>query len=313
MTVRDFTAADVPDQTGRTHLVTGANTGLGYETANVLAARGARVLMGCRNRDKAEAARGRILATALNADVAIVELDLADLASVRAVAERVREEDRLDALINNAGLMMPPRGETTDGFERQFGVNHLGTFALTGLLIDKLRETPRSRVVTTASNAHRSGRIDLDDPNATTSYSRWGRYAMSKLANLLHALELDRRLRVADPSPDRTIAVSCHPGGADTELGRFMPGPLKLALPLMRPFLNTAAMGAWPQLAAATAPGVEGGDYLGPSGRGEWKGPARTVEPTERAKDVELARQLWALSEEMTGVRYDLVPVPERA
>lgn len=299
--VENFTAKDVPDQTGRAILVTGANTGLGFETAKVLAGKGARVLMGCRSLEKAEAAKAEILKAHPDADLEIVEIDLGDLASVRAAAERVAAEPRLDVLVNNAGLMMPPLQRTTDGFEAQFGVNHLGPFALTGLLLDTLRETPGSRVVDTASNAHKRGRIDFDDPNAEKGYSAFGRYAMSKLANLLHVKELDRRLKAAGAD---TIAVAAHPGGADTELARYLPGWGQALMPVVRPFINTAAEGAWPTLAAATAPGVSGGDYLGPGRKFGWEGPAEQVSASARAYDTDAARRLWEISETMTGVGY---------
>lgn len=294
-----FTDADVQDQTGKTFFVTGANTGLGFETAAVLAAKGARVLLGCRSRSKAEEAVGRIRAAQPEANVEIVDVDLGDLASVKAAAERVAQEPRLDGLINNAGVMMPPRELTKDGFESQFGVNHLGTFALTGRLLATLDKTPGSRIVCTSSNAHKSGNIDFDDVNAERSYSTFRRYSMSKLANLLHVAELDRRLRAKGSF---TIAVAVHPGGSDTDLPRHLPGWSKALLPFIRPFMNTALQGAWPTLMGATAPGVEGGEYFGPSGLMEVAGPATRVQGTARSKDAALARRLWDLSVQMTGV-----------
>ena len=211
-------------------------------------------------------------------------------------------EPRLDVLLNNAGIMMPPREETADGFESQFGVNHLGTFALTGLLLDKLAAGQDPRVVITASMAHRSGRIDFEDINAEQSYSRWGRYAMSKLANLLHMYELDRRLRAANSG---IKAVACHPGVADTELSRNFPGfMVSLFRPVSSLFMNTAAQGAWPTLAAAAGEGVESGQYFGPSRNNEWVGPARAVQPRPKAKRIEPAKRLWEISESMTGVQY---------
>lgn len=304
MTISNFTEMDVPDQTGRVYFVTGANSGLGYETTKVLAGRGARVLMGCRSADKAEEAIADIKAVYPEAELRFVPLDLGDLGSVRAAAKLVAAEPRLDVLLNNAGIMMPPREETADGFESQFGVNHLGTFALTGLLLEKLAHGRDPRVVITASMAHRSGRIDFDDINAEQGYSRWGRYAMSKLANLLHMYELDRRLRAAD-SP--IAAVACHPGVADTELSRNFPGFLvSLFRPVSNLFMNTAARGAWPTLAAAAGEGVESGQYFGPSRNNEWVGPAREVQPRPTAKRIEPAKRLWDISESMTGVRYPL-------
>ncbi len=295
---RGFTADDVTDQIGRTVLVTGANTGLGYETALVLAGRGARVLLGCRSIDRAQAARDRILTRHPTAEVDIVELDQGDLGSVRAAADRVLAEERLDVLVNNAGIMMPPRTLTTDGFEAQFGVNHLGTFALTGLLLPALLERSDSRVVITSSLAHRAGRIHWDDLDATAGYQRQERYQQSKFANMVHHLELDRRLRAAG-APTRSIC--CHPGIATTELGRHLGPAATVLLPVVRPFFNSPAAGAWTTLMAATAD-LPGGAYVGPSKRGETAGPAVVVEPIDRARDPELGRRLWERSIELTGV-----------
>ena len=304
MTISNFTDKDVPDQSGRVFFVTGANSGLGYEAARVLAKKGARVLLGCRSEEKAVLAMANIREEHPNADLHFVPLDLGSLKSIRAVAKHVASEPRLDVLINNAGIMMPPREETEDGFESQFGVNHLGTFALTGLLLDKLSQGQEPRIVITSSMAHRSGWIDFDDINAENSYSRWGRYAMSKLANLLHMYELDRRLKAAG-SP--IVAVACHPGVADTELARNFPGFLiSLFRPVSSLFMNSAAQGAWPTLAAATGEAVDGGQYFGPSRKGEWVGPAREVQPRSIAKKAEPAEKLWKISEEMTGVQYPL-------
>ena len=294
-----FTAADVPDQTGRTILVTGANTGLGFEASKVLAERGARVLLGCRSDDKAHRAMAEIQAAVPDADLEFVSLDQADLASVRRAAEQVQSEDRLDVLVNNAGIMMPPKELTVDGFESQFGVNHLGTFALTSLLLPKLAEQPGARVVVTSSIAHRGAKIYFDDINAEQSYKTQDRYGQSKLANLLFMYELDRRLRAADSS---TIAVACHPGIADTELARHLPPVVRFAVPLFRPFFNSAAEGAWPTLMAATDPTIAGGAYLGPTKRNETAGPAGVARATAVAKDDAIAAGLWELSIEMTGI-----------
>ena len=294
-----FTASDVADQTGRTFLVTGANTGLGFETAKVLAARGGRVLFGCRSEDKAIAAMAEVLAAHPDADIDFVRLDQGDLASVRAAAVQVATEERLDVLVNNAGIMMPPRELTVDGFESQFGVNHLGTFALTSLLLPKLGEQAGSRVVVTSSIAHKGSKIFFDDLAGERSYRTQDRYGQSKLANLLFMYELDRRLRAAD---SETIAVGCRPGIADTELSRHLPAVVRFAVPLFRPFFNSAAEGAWPTLMAATDPGIEGGDYTGPSKRGETAGPAQKVRSTATARNEALAGELWDISIEMTGV-----------
>ena len=304
MTIRNFTDKDVPDQNGRVFFITGANSGLGFEAAKVLAGKGARVLLGCRSDTKAKKAMDAIRGDYPDADLRFIPLDLGDLSSIRAAAALVENEPRLDVLLNNAGIMMPPREETADGFESQFGVNHLGTFALTGLLLDKVSQGQNPRIVITSSMAHRSGQIDFDDINAGKRYSRWGRYAMSKLANLLHMYELDRRLRAAD-SP--IITVACHPGVANTELARNFPDfMMSLLQPVSSLFMNTAAQGAWPTLAAAAGEGVEGGQYFGPSRNGEWVGPAREVQARPKAKRIEPAKRLWDISEEMTGVRYSI-------
>lgn len=294
-----FTEQDVGNQEGRTFVITGANTGLGYETARVLAGKGARVVVACRSQQKANDAIDRILAQHPSADVAFVPLDLGDLSTVRTCAETLQQEDRIDVLINNAGIMVPPLQLTTDGFESQFGVNHLGPFALTGLLLDKLREVADARVVSTSSIAHKGGSIAFSDINAEKKYSATGRYAQSKLANLLFAYELQRRLEAAG---DSLISVACHPGIADTELTRFLPGPLRAATPLFRPLFNSAAQGAWPTLYAATGEDISGGDYLGPCKRRESAGPAVHVKSTRKSHDKGLAARLWDLSIDMTGV-----------
>lgn len=293
-----FTAADVPDQTGKTIIVTGANTGIGFEAAAVLAARGARVLLACRSRDKAEAAMARIREALPGADLAFLPLDQADLESVRRAAEQAAAEPRLDALINNAGVMMPPLMRTVQGFEQQFGVNHLATFALSGLLLPKLAETPGSRIVVTASLAHQRGNLDWDDLNAEKSYKRGLRYSDSKLANLLFVQELDRRLRAAGLP---VTAIACHPGVASTELGRHM-GPFAVLFGLVGRFLNTAAMGAWPALQAATDPNAKPGGYYGPTGWREMRGVSGEATRSARAQDPALAQRLWEVSIEMTGI-----------
>ncbi|MDX2381317.1 MAG: oxidoreductase [Acidimicrobiia bacterium] len=294
-----FTDTDVPDQSGRTVVVTGANTGIGFETARVLAAHGARVLLGCRSEERARLAMDAITDDVPDADLEFVALDQGDLASIEAAAAQIADEPRLDVLVNNAGIMVPPRELTTDGFESQFGVNHLGTFALTGRVLGKLGEQEGSRVVVTSSLAHRTGKIFFDDIDASASYRAQQRYQQSKLANLLFMYELDRRLTAAESD---TIATGCHPGIAETELSRHMPKAIALIAPVLRPFFNTALQGAWPTLMAATSPDVGGGDYCGPSRRKETSGPATTVGSTSTARDVELARKLWDLSVEMTGV-----------
>jgi NAD(P)-dependent dehydrogenase (short-subunit alcohol dehydrogenase family) len=299
-----FTEADVPDQSGKTIVVTGANTGIGYEAARVLAAKGARVLLACRDEAKAADAMARIKVESPNADLVFLPLDQADLASVRRAAELASGQPRIDVLLNNAGVMFPPLTRTRDGFELQFGVNHLGAFALTGLMLPKLAETPGSRVVVTASLAHRRGNIQWDDLNALKGYNRTARYSDSKLANMLYFAELDRRLRAAG-SP--VTALGCHPGVAATELMRHA-GPFRVVTPLFGFLLNTAAMGAWPALQAATAPNVEPGGYYGPQGMGEMRGAAGPARRAKASRDPDLARRLWDVSVAMTGVDPGLPP-----
>ena len=296
---RGFTERDVPDQDGSTVVITGANTGLGYEAARVLSAKGARVLIACRSRQKAEEAIDRIRQENGPVDISHVPLDLGDLSSVSDCAEQLQSEEKIDVLINNAGIMVPPYELTKDGFESQFGVNHLGPFALTGLLLDKLAETPSSRVVNTSSIAHNAGKIRFADINAERSYSASGRYGMSKLANLLFTYELQRRLDAAEVP---VLSVACHPGIASTELTRYMPGMLNRVTGLMQPLLNTAAAGAWPTLCAATSDEVEGGDYYGPAKRFETAGPAVKVRSNRASRDTRVAERLWELSVDMTGV-----------
>jgi NAD(P)-dependent dehydrogenase (short-subunit alcohol dehydrogenase family) len=301
-----WTADDVPDQTGRLALVTGANSGIGLETARVLVGRGARVLMACRNPEKGADAQQEIG----SAHVELLELDLADLASVRSAASRVlAEHDRLDLLINNAGIMAVPEGRTPDGFELQLGTNHLGHFALTGLLVERLLETPGSRVVNVSSGAHRWGDLDFDDLQwERRTYKRFGAYGSSKLANLLFTLELQRRF---DVDGAKSLAVSAHPGIAKTNLARRPAGsPGAWRDSVMRLFtgwmLQDAAMGALPTLRAATDPDVLGGEYYGPDGRGELGGHPVKVPASTRAQDAERAARLWRVSEQLTGVSFPL-------
>jgi len=296
--MKGFTAKDVPDQSGKCFMVTGANTGLGFETSKVLAARGARVLMACRNAAKAQAAMDRIRKESPSADLAFVELDQADLDSVRRAAETVKAEPRLDVLVNNAGIMFPPLERTRQGFESQWGVNHLAPFALTALLLGKLGETPGSRVVVTSSLAHRGGKIDWDDLNAEKSYNRTQRYSDSKLANLLFAFELNKRLRAAG---SHIGVTACHPGFAKTDLDRHS-GVFRILFPLAGLVFNNAAQGAWPTLQAATDPDFEPGGFYGPQQFFEARGPSGISTRTDASKDPELARRLWDVSIEMTGI-----------
>lgn len=296
----NFTDVDVGDQSGRVFLVTGANTGLGFEATKVLSQKGGRVFMGCRSEAKANAAIDAIKSENPGADVQFLSIDLADLASVKSAAIQMQQESRLDVLINNAGIMFPPLEYTQDEFESQFGVNHLGTFALTCLLLTKLAETEGSRVVTTSSLAHTvNAEISFDDIDAKKNYNKFKRYNQSKLANILFMLELDRRLK-ASGSP--VISTGCHPGIAETELGRHMSKLVQMLFLPFRPLFNTPAKGAWPTLAAAVGDGVKGGDYFGPEGFNEWRGKAGDAKIHPTGRDTDLASRLWALSIEMTGI-----------
>ena len=303
-----WTEADIPDQTGRTALITGANSGIGFEAARALAEHGARVVLACRSRVKADAAVQAIATTAPAADVSVLELDLADLDQVTvAAATFASAHDRLDLLINNAGLMAIPKQTTVQGYEMQLGVNHLAHFALTGRLLDRLLATPGSRVVSISSQGHRPGRIAFDDLQSEQKYGPWKAYFQSKLANLLFVAELQRRLTAVD-SP--TLALAAHPGGSRTNLGHENPGGIlntigHVGRPVIEKIaLQSAAMGALPTLRAATDPAVVGGEYFGPDGLGEQRGHPRVVGRSRRAQDEDVARRLWEVSEELTGVRY---------
>lgn len=298
-----FTESDVPEQSGKCFIVTGANTGIGFETSRVLAARGARVIMACRSKEKAEKATARIKQLIPAAELVFLPYDQGDLESIRDAANQMTKESRIDALINNAGVMTPPLTRTKQGHELQFGVNHLGCFAFTALLLPKLAETEGSRVVVTSSFAHRNASLDWDDLNAEKGYDKTKRYAASKLANALFFFELDRRLR-ASGSP--VMAVGCHPGFAATDLGRHM-GALQILLPLTGLLLNSAAKGAWPALQAATGP-VKAGGYYGPIGFGGIRGVSGEAPITAQAQNEELARRLWDTSVAMTGIDPGLLP-----
>ncbi|HZU50030.1 MAG TPA: SDR family NAD(P)-dependent oxidoreductase [Mycobacterium sp.] len=297
-----WTAADIPDQTGRVAVITGANTGLGYETAMALAAHGAHVVLAVRNLDKGKEAADLIAKRNPDATVMLQELDLTSLDSIRAAADQLRtEHDHIDLLINNAGVMWTPKQLTKDGFELQFGTNHLGHFALTGLLLDRLLPIAGSRVVTVSSLGHRiRAGIHFDDLQWERRYSRVGAYGQSKLANLLFTYELQRRL-----APRGTaIAVAAHPGGSRTELTRNLPPVAARVTSVIEPLFQDAAMGALPTLRAATDPGVLGGQYYGPDGFGEQRGYPKVVASSDQSHDVELQKRLWAVSEELTGVVY---------
>src|SRR5690349_22546183 len=294
-----WTSDDVPGQQGRLAVVTGANTGLGFETARVLAARGASVVLAVRDTDKGKRAAARIAGIAPGADVTVQPLDLASLESIRAAAGELRaRHPRIDLLVNNAGVMFPPRQTTGDGFELQLGTNHLGHFALTGLLLEQMLPVPGSRVVTVSSLAHRiRARINFGDLQGERSYSRVAAYGQSKLANLMFAYELARRLSGAGT----TIAVAAHPGLASTELTRNSPAIAAFSYALVS---QNAAMGALPTLRAATDPGVLGGQYYGPGRLFGASGYPELAHSSRRSRDAAVQRRLWAVSEELTGVTF---------
>jgi NAD(P)-dependent dehydrogenase (short-subunit alcohol dehydrogenase family) len=304
MNSRNWTAADVPPQHGRTVVVTGANTGIGFEAAKVLAAHGASVVLAVRSLGKGNDAAARIIAAAPGADVTVCQLDLSSLDSVRSAAAALRSSrPAIDLLVNNAGVMYTrSASKTADGFELQFGTNHLGHFAFTGLLLDRLLHVEGSRVVTISSIGHRiRARINFDDLQSERSYSRVAAYGQSKLANLLFTYELQRRLagRAA------TIAVAAHPGVSNTELARNLPAVLRRLNSVFSPlFTQSAAMGALPMLRAATDPGAAGGQYYGPGGFRELRGYPVLVRSSGQSHDAGLQRRLWAVSTELTGVDF---------
>ncbi|HZU59410.1 MAG TPA: oxidoreductase [Solirubrobacteraceae bacterium] len=294
---RRWTASNIPDQTGRTAVVTGANSGLGLETARALARAGARVVMACRDLEKGEKA-----ARTMPEAAEVRQLDLADLSSVTAFAEGFR--DPLDILINNAGVMAPPRRLTVDGFESQFGTNHLGHFALTGRLLDRLLAAPEPRVVTLSSLAHRLGRIRFSNLQGDRRYVSWLAYGQSKLANLMFCFELQRRATAAG-TPLKSLAA--HPGYSRTNLQFAAPRMYEQAVMAVTNVLvgQSAEMGALPVLYAATVRDLPGGSFVGPGGLGEVRGYPKVVSADSRAYDEAIWRRLWEVSEELTGVSYD--------
>ncbi len=291
-----WTAADIPDQSGRTIVITGANSGIGAATAHELARAGARVIIACRNTAKGEAA-----AAGMPGTVEVHELDLADLSSIRRFAAKL--DGPLDALVNNAGVMAIPLRRTADGFEMQIGTNHLGHFALTGLLLDRMTD----RVVTVSSGVHRMGRINLDDLNwHHRRYQRWLAYTQSKLANLLFAYELQRRLATAG---SHVKSLAAHPGYAATNLQSHTESLQDHFMALgNRFFAQSASMGALPTLYATVIPGLISGAYIGPDGLFEQRGHPKIVTSSPASKNPDLARRLWTLSEQLTAVTYTFTP-----
>jgi NAD(P)-dependent dehydrogenase (short-subunit alcohol dehydrogenase family) len=312
MATGKWTAEQIPSQAGKTALITGANSGIGYQAALELARHGAHVLLGCRNEAKGRAALERLLreARGTNAEGAsaeVVQLDMASLASIRAFAAAFLGRGiALDLLINNAGVMALPKRELTeDGFERQFGTNHLGHFALTGLLLPALLAAPAPRVVTVASLAHRTGKIEFDNLQRERGYEGWDAYNASKLANILFAKELDRRARAAH---SRLLSLAVHPGVSTTSIFENGPGTMNLKAIMVRVLapvlMQNDEAGALPTLYAATSPDAQGGEYIGPDGFQELKGSPVVVQPRPQALDVAVGERLWAVSEELTGVHY---------
>jgi len=317
----DWTTDQIPDLSGKTFIVTGANSGIGLEATRALAAKRAAVVLACRNLEKGQAAVDGIRKQSPGATVWLERLDLGDLGSVRSFAEKfTREHPRLDVLVNNAGIMAIPRRTTSDGFETQMGTNHLGHFALTGLLLGRLVESAPARVVSVSSMAHTMGKfgtLDAADLGLERGYTKWGAYGRSKLANLLFAYELERRLEARFPG---VSSVACHPGYAATNLqavGPEMTGSV-VGKALMTfgnaVFAQSAAAGAWPTLYAATAPDVRGGDFIGPGGPFKMVGAPVKQRSNRASHDVEAARKLWDTSVQLTGVDFALLrPVATRA
>jgi NAD(P)-dependent dehydrogenase (short-subunit alcohol dehydrogenase family) len=297
-------AERIPDQTGRGAVVTGANSGLGLVVARELARKGALVVLACRNMDKGRAALAEVKAAATGPEPELEELDLASLSSVRWFAERFKAgHDGLDLLINNAGVMASPRRHTADGFELHLGTNHLGHFALTNLLLPLMEGREDARVVTESSNAHKTvRRIAFDNLNGDRHYFRWNAYGQSKLANLMFALELDRRLR-AQGSTVKSLAA--HPGYSSTNLqSAAAPVVDRMIMKVTNAAVGQSAeMGALPTLYAATEPGLAGGTYVGPNGIAEQRGYPRVVRPNRVARDEQAAGRLWEVSEELTAAR----------
>jgi NAD(P)-dependent dehydrogenase (short-subunit alcohol dehydrogenase family) len=307
MAAAKWTTQDIPSQAGRVALITGANSGIGYQAALELARHGAHVLLGCRNAAKGQAALERLQREAPGASAALAILDMASLQSIREfVAGFAARGFGLDLLINNAGVMaLPKREVTVDGFERQFGTNHLGHFALTGLLIPQLLAAPAPRVVTVASLAHRNGKIDFDNLQSEKSYKPMGAYGVTKLANILFANELERR---AEAVKSKLVSMPVHPGVSVTSIFENGPGnsgPKAIVFKMLSAvIMQSDAAGALPTLYAATSPEAKGGEYIGPDGFMEMKGSPVVVQPKPQGKDQAVAKRLWTVSEELTGVVY---------
>lgn len=293
----------VPSQSGKVAVVTGANTGLGYETALALAQKDAKVILACRNMHKAGRAQESILKAVPHAQVECRQVDLSSLASVDDFSlDFLKDHNQLDLLINNAGIMMPPFNLTEDGFESQMGANYFGHFLLTQRLLKPILNTPKSRIISLSSIAHKRGKIHFDDLQFKTKYSAFEAYAQSKLACLIYGIELQRRLEKTNSS---TISLGAHPGISDTQLMQYLPAMMKLAMPFFKPFLaQNADKGALPILRAALDTNAQGGEYYGPSHPREYKGYPVKVKARRKAYDETLAQQLWAISEDLTNCKY---------
>ena len=300
---KDWNPYEAPSLEDKRAIVTGANSGLGYETTKELARKGAKVIMACRNMDKAAKAKTQILEEIPNAKLTIMEIDLASLDSVRKFAGKFNlEYSSLDLLINNAGVMMPPFELTDDGFELQFEANYLGHFLLTGLLLRKLEEAPAARVISLSSLAHDWGDIYFDDLNFSKKYDKRKSYGQSKLACLIFAYELERRLRKDNSS---VLSLAAHPGISDTELSRYLPKFIRFISPIIMPlFAQNASKGALPTLRAAMDLTLTGGTYVGPDGNEEYKGNPVVVDSNLNSKDEEKAERLWTVSEKLAGIHY---------
>jgi NAD(P)-dependent dehydrogenase (short-subunit alcohol dehydrogenase family) len=309
MMSRHWTEADIPDLRGRTAVVTGASTGLGFEVARMLSGHGATVILACRNTARAETAAGRIRGIVPGARVRTMPLDLASLTSVSEAAAWLHDQcPRLDLLVNNAGGVNPQYRRTGDGFETTLGTNHLGPFAFTGLVLDLLLAAPAARIVTVSSVGHRRGTINFDDLQSEHGYRYQHAYFQSKLANLMFSYELQRRLASAGAP---AIAVAAHPGNARTEFGRDMSAVTQVVMsPRLRLLtswlLQSPQAGALPIARAAADPSVRGGEYYGPGGWNEWTGHPEQVESIPRSHDAGAQRRLWEVSEQLTGVSYHI-------
>jgi len=305
---KNWTVDDIPDLSGKVMLVTGANSGIGYESALEFARKGARTILACRNMEKAEAALEKLLQACPGAPVEIMHLDLADLQSVRSFSNAFKAKyDRLDVLLNNAGIMMVPYGKTVDGLERQMGTNHFGHFALTGLLLDLIQKTPGARVVNVSSGGHRMGKMDFDNLlyEGGKKYSPARAYGRSKLANLLFTYELQR---LFDAHKVDALALGAHPGGSETNLGNHLEDTFlfKVLVPVLSRFLmQSAAMGALPSIRACVDPQAKAAEYYGPDGFMESKGFPVVVKSNKASHNLEDARRLWEISVELTDVTYD--------